>query len=282
MSEKQHLSVFTHTYPKLLYKQPWLIRGSFLMNRFIQLRRWYVFPLLRKVLKAAPANLHIVDAGCGEGQYLFAFAEQYPGYKFTGLDKQAGNIDFCSHYANYLALKNTQFIRHDLTDCVLDAPADLVLLISVLNYLEDDTAALRNISKQLAPGGRVMLYVPVNNKHLLPFFPALMQRYPNYESIQGRKRNYTPQSLFNLLHAAGLEPIYQRYSFGFWGILSNECMNTVLILANQTHPVLRALLLPIGALFYPFYLCMLLLDYLLPKKEGNGLLLLLRAKQVEQ
>jgi SAM-dependent methyltransferase len=221
--------------------------------------------------------MHILDAGCGEGQYVFPFAEKYPARRFTGVDKQTGNIAFCNHYAAYLMLENTSFEQQDICNGQLTAQADLVLLISVLNYVEDDAAALRNISKQLAPGGRLLLYAPVNNRHILPFYPALMQRYPNYESIQGRKRNYTPQSLHSLLQAAGLEPIYQQYGFGFWGILSNECMNTVLILANQLHPVLRLCLLLISLLCYPLYLCMLILDYVLPKKEGNGLLLVLRA-----
>jgi SAM-dependent methyltransferase len=72
---------------------------------------------------------------------------------------------------------------------------DTVVCLNVIEHVDDDVAALRNVHDVLAPGGRAIVLVPRG--------PGL---FGTLDEVLGHKRRYTEASLRRLALDAGLEP----------------------------------------------------------------------------
>jgi SAM-dependent methyltransferase len=72
---------------------------------------------------------------------------------------------------------------------------DTVVCLNVLEHVEDDVGALRNLRDALAPGGRAIILVPQG--------PGL---FGSLDEVLGHRRRYTEASLRRVALDAGLEP----------------------------------------------------------------------------
>ena len=78
-------------------------------------------------------------------------------------------------------------------EVAIGAPVDSAVAINVLEHLEDDVGALRDLRGAVVPGGTVVL--------LVPGYPAL---YGEFDRAVGHRRRYTPATLRLAVEAAGL------------------------------------------------------------------------------
>jgi SAM-dependent methyltransferase len=274
MKKNNESYLFTQDHPDWLLARPKLLILVYLLNSMTQLRKWYIIRPLSGQLKTLPDRFSYLDIGCGEGQFLFPYARVYPKGHFTGLDKNGRNIELCRRYARVTGLKNTTLIHSTIGSLKMDGFFHLAVCVGVLQYIHDDRLALERIFDSLLPGGTLFLYVPVTNRSLLPFYPKLMNRYSNYEGVQGRKRIYTETSVRSLLATAGFNLTFRQATYGSLGILSNEWYNLCLLLMVHSGWLVRVLVFLVFVAVYPLFLLCMLLDFLLPVRNGNGLLLI--------
>ncbi len=75
----------------------------------------------------------------------------------------------------------------------VDPPLDTVVAMNVLEHVDDDVAALRNLAAVVSPGGRLVIWVPA--------YPAL---YGDFDRRVGHVRRYTPKTLRGAVDRAGL------------------------------------------------------------------------------
>ena len=89
------------------------------------------------------------------------------------------------------------------------APESVVFL-NVLEHIEDDAAALRELHRKLVPGGRLLVYVP-----------AFQVLYTSMDRKVGHLRRYTRATLIAAVTAAGFAVEHSRYadSLGFFATL---------------------------------------------------------------
>jgi len=276
LSQQQPLKVFTHQYPEWLLKHPNCIRLIYYFNYLIQLRKWYIIRRLKKLLAAKPDSFHLLDAGCGEGQYLFPFVHQYHTSYFKGIDRAQSNISFCRRYAAENKYKNVSFEDVDIEAINESDKFDIAICISVLPYCKNDLAALTQLNRSLKEKGELLLYVPINNDIVIPLYKRLLESYDNYESIQQNQRTYTEKSVTDLLYHSGFNILNSQKTYGFFGKLSNELFNTHLILFNAYSFFFKMMITISLLIFYPLILLCMLLDFLLPIKSGNGIMILAR------
>ncbi|HXE55214.1 MAG TPA: methyltransferase domain-containing protein [Tepidisphaeraceae bacterium] len=151
--------------------------------------------LLRKHGVRPPA--HVVDAGCGWGVNLTSL--EASGYQLTGLD-------ISSRCLQQLDSPSRDLILADLTQPLPDnAPkADAVIALDVIEHLDDDRGAVRNLMRLLKPGGVLIVSVP-----------ALPDLFSEFDSVQGHRRRYLPSTLRAACTHAGLE-IRQLSWWGSW------------------------------------------------------------------
>ena len=152
--------------------------------------------LVTKVLKRLagrpdgfPVPAMILDVGCGTGgnlESLAAFGE------VRGCDVAPEAVEFCR------ARGLTGAVLQERPDALPfpDGVFDVATATDVLEHIDDDIAALREMARPLKAGGILLLTVPA--------YPALWSVHD--ESVF-HKRRYTRADLSKKLSAAGLETV---------------------------------------------------------------------------
>ena len=155
----------------------------------VLLNRWY----------RTGSGLRILDAGCGTGAAMTSYLAEYG--QVTGIDLAGEAVRFCAlRGARRLARASVMQIPFT------GGRFDLVVSLDVLyeQGVPDDTAALREFSRVLVPGGRVLLR--------LPAYDWLRGRHD--QAVHARHR-YTRREVAGHLAAAGFEVQLLSYANTF-------------------------------------------------------------------
>jgi SAM-dependent methyltransferase len=89
-------------------------------------------------------------------------------------------------------------------------PVETIVAMNVIEHIEDDVGAMRDLASALTPGGRLIIWVPG--------YPSL---YGDFDRKVGHVRRHTPATLRAAVRAAGLEvrvcrPINLLGGLGWW------------------------------------------------------------------
>jgi SAM-dependent methyltransferase len=76
----------------------------------------------------------------------------------------------------------------------IEEPVDTIVAMNVIEHIEDDVGALKDLATALVPGGRVVIWVP-----------GYPQLYGDFDRKVGHFRRYTPKTLSDHVMRAGLE-----------------------------------------------------------------------------
>jgi len=155
--------------------------------------------------------------------------------------------------------------------------ADVICCFSVLPYIDDDLALLNQFASSLNEDGQLMMYLPLPAKRVIPGYVSLRSKVfanVDYDKVNKIKHIYTLDSIRQTLANAGLQLVQYRHSYGFLGSLAYEIM-TLALYTMQRMPwfLTIPLLLIYGLGIHPIMLLFMLIDYVAPKKSGNGLFL---------
>jgi SAM-dependent methyltransferase len=154
--------------------------------------RGFVAPALRD-LAAGRTDLQLVDCGCGVGQNL-ALLEPYG--RAVGFDLMSGGTTAARR-------AGLPIVRADVTRIPFATDTfDIVTSFDVLQCVDEDRAALREMARIARPGGAVVL--------TLAAFDALRG---DHAEVWQEQRRYTPSSARHLLQSAGLQ--VERIQFLF-------------------------------------------------------------------
>jgi SAM-dependent methyltransferase len=102
-------------------------------------------------------------------------------------------------------------------DALPDGSVDYVYSLNVLEHIVDDAAALRLLARKLAPGGRLLLYVP-----------AFQVLYSAMDRKVGHHRRYRRAPLVAAIDAVGLRVSRSRYAdaLGFLATLAYKVVGS--------------------------------------------------------
>lgn len=101
----------------------------------------------------------ILDIGCGVGAFVRRLREFSPQVYGFDIDRESVTTAAAEGLPN-LALAVGEHLPYQ------DASFDVIFLHEVLEHVDDDVATLREARRVLAPGGRVVIFVP---NRLYPF-----------------------------------------------------------------------------------------------------------------
>lgn len=257
-----------HKIPKLLYKYPVIIKMIHAWNHLILLRNWYITNTLKEKLNAEPS--HILDAGFGDGQHLFWIKKNFPQHHCAGIDRSIDNVKFCNHILN-----SNSFLLSNITDFSSEKKFEIITLLSVLQYVEDDKKALKILLNSLSENGCLIIYSPVNYKSSLPFYTKLFNRLSNYEKTQNNLRKYEYEQLVQMIESLNGKITGTKHTIGFFGKLTQEYYSIFMaILADLKWTFLQLLTYIIFLLpMIPLLLLFNLIDFITTRERGNGVLL---------
>jgi SAM-dependent methyltransferase len=139
-----------------------------------------------------PANARILDAGCGSGRFMVELARR-------------GTVIGVELSDTSVALAQRRAIGEVIAGSVLempfpDASFDLAVSLDVIEHLEDDLAALRELRRTVAPGGALLVTVP-----------AYQWLWSGHDEINHHHRRYTRRSLQRVAEQAGWNQVRTTY-----------------------------------------------------------------------
>jgi trans-aconitate methyltransferase len=142
----------------------------------------------------------VLDAGCGTGVLLKQMLERYPHVKFAGSEYSPEGLDLARQ-----RLPQTEFYSIDLGNENIPKKFDLVTCIDVLEHVNYDLAALKNLHAMT--GKYLVLSVPLGR--LMEIEARRM----------GHVHGYGRQELENKIRQAGFEIIKAiQWGFPFYNI----------------------------------------------------------------
>lgn len=150
----------------------------------------------------------ILEVGAGRGTYSSYFADH--GH-LTALEPSVEHSDALRERLKDRA--NVVVVTAQLDGTAAPGSYDTVVLLNVLEHIPDDHQALGDIYESLAPGGKMVLWVPA--------FEAI---YGKFDQRIGHYRRYRRNQLLALVHNVGFQQVTARYTnmpgfFAWWVIV---------------------------------------------------------------
>jgi len=101
----------------------------------------------------------VLDAGCGVGGTSTYLAKKYPAVMFTGISLVPSEIQIANELADQNKVTgNTRFLVDNYcTTSFPEASFDGIIALESLNYARDTRAVIREFSRVLRPGGRLVI-----------------------------------------------------------------------------------------------------------------------------
>lgn len=171
-------------------------------------------PYMRwQVAQFAPClGRRVLEIGCGVGSVIDLIR---PREAILGIDVVPDVLDIArERFSDDASVEVRLLDFTEATDADLDALRerrfDTLICINVLEHIDDDTAAVRRMSRLLDPGGTLALLVPAHQ--------AL---YGEYDRLDGHFRRYSRRTLRELLERGGFTVESLRHfnlvgAMGWW------------------------------------------------------------------
>jgi len=164
---------------------------------------------LRRHLTAGP--LRTLDAGCGPGPYTLYAATL--GNQVVGIDFNLHLIETARTRARMLGLSGVEFIEGDLRRLEELVPRlgtfDQVICFETIEHILDDDHLVRDLSRLLRPGGRLLLTTPYRH-----YRPLRHDRVSQTEDGGHVRWGYTHDEMRALLARWGIEVVVEEYISG--------------------------------------------------------------------
>ena len=172
------------------YSEKW---GESILHRLEQTRRFngWMFGRIRGWV-----GERVLETGSGIGNLTRFFVGR----------RSLWATDVDPHYIEVLrnrfgSRRNVRIERLDITRAedfhFVEGACDTAICLNVLEHVDDDLAALKNIRRALAPGGRLVLLVP-RGKWL----------YGSLDRVLEHRRRYSPAQIRELLARAGMKVVH--------------------------------------------------------------------------
>lgn len=195
----------------------------------------------------------ILDAGCGKGVLSFDLARRFPEAKIVSIDLDPKLIQRAKIVMAKRKIGDINFDFKDILRLDETEQFDLIMCIDVLEHIENDGEALRNLSNSVKKGGILILHVPQKFQH----HPVRNMEWRGHHVREG----YTVPEIVKLLERENLEISWICHTFGIYGAIAAE-MDSLLWKIK-----------PIWLLIFPVLLLFTWLDIFFKHNRGNGLLI---------
>jgi SAM-dependent methyltransferase len=139
-----------------------------------------------------PARARILDAGCGSGRNMVELARHGT---VTGVELSEASVELAR------ARGAGEVIAGSVLEMPFEAGSfDLAASLDVIEHLEDDLGALRELRRVVTPGGSLLITVP-----------AYQWLWSGHDEVNHHFRRYTRRSLQRAAREAGWQQVRTTY-----------------------------------------------------------------------
>jgi len=139
--------------------------------------------ITKMISRHVSRSSHILEVGCGTG-----FVSQYlkkKGYHIDCADIFPQALRFCR-----LREAGDNYFQYNLSERIFIEEYDGICAFDILEHIDDDESAIRNIHDALKPGGRVVITVPAGKNlwSAIDQFTEHKRRY-SYSELKAKLQN---------------------------------------------------------------------------------------------
>lgn len=164
---------------------------------------------IERVMPAGGAGATAMDLGCGPGHLTHQLATH--GFRTISIDGSEAMLARTRERLQQHGVADADLRRHTLPlpAAVVDelaGQAQLIVMSSVIEYLEHDDEMLRQCARLLAPGGHLLASFP-NRRSVYWRLQRVLKRTPLFARSASRhqRHQYDPPMVQAMARAAGLE-----------------------------------------------------------------------------
>ena len=270
--------IFSHKPPNILLHFPSFITILHFANHIIQQRSWRIRRVLNNVLSELSNGSHILDAGCGDGQFLLWAGKKFPNITINGIDIKKGNLDIINSYIKNNNIDNILLQHGNILDINPNKKCALIYCISTLYMLTDDKVLLQSWYNNTPKNCKIILYHPINSKIELSCYAKLRNNAITYEKENAIDKIYTYSELDNLFKKTGWSIEFEEFGMGYIGRIGHELYSYLLLkVANTSNSLLLIFWFISILIVAPISIILQMLDYLLNRyKTDNSVLFILK------
>jgi tRNA (cmo5U34)-methyltransferase len=141
--------------------------------------------IARAAAAATPLGRHVLDIGCGAGNYTLKMLEHLPNLDVTLIDLSQPMLERAEERVRKVTAGKIKAIQGDIREISFpDGGFDIILAAAVLHHLrgeEEWRAVFASLYRTLRPGGSIWMFDMVESS--IPAIQQLMrQRYGEYLS----------------------------------------------------------------------------------------------------
>lgn len=145
---------------------------------------------LAEVARRTRPGAHLVEIGCGTGNYLEALRRTVPERGYAGFDlsrEMVGQASRRGPRGGYLVANADQSFP------LKSGSVALAFVVDVLHHLTDYASLFREVARILEPAGAFVAFTDsednLRRRSLTRFFPEVLEvelrRYPNFHQLEG-------------------------------------------------------------------------------------------------
>ncbi|MBI1222846.1 MAG: methyltransferase domain-containing protein [Bacteroidetes bacterium] len=196
-------------------RHPFLRRVFYRLLDALLLRSWHMHREIKIWSKEHKKATHILDAGCGFGQYSYFLHKLNPRYSILGLDIKGDLVCRCNSFYRERKISNVYFKTGDINQYRQESAFDLVVCADVLEYVEDENKVFKNVYESLKENGIFLMSVPTDGKTMIN-----IHQFRFREEGNQLHDGYNMSDLKIRLKKVGFKKVRARYTYGKPGQIS--------------------------------------------------------------
>jgi len=181
----------------------------------------------------------ILDAGSGPGVFSFELGRRFPKARIVGVDIKKESIEACKHIRGKIRAFNVEFYQASILALEEEDAYDLIICVDMLEHIQDDVRALKELYKATAPGGTLVLHVP----SLYRRYP-IWKRNPNFDVETHVRIGYNLDGIQEKVKHEGFIIRGSGFTYGFWETLANN-LSYMITRARMENKILYSLVFPV-------------------------------------
>ena len=255
---------------RVFNKTPFLRKLFYKLLDVLLLRSWYVRKELKKWVArkaGSSADLNILDAGCGFGQYTYFLSGLRLKKNILAVDLKEEQVADCNAFFSRIKRSGVLFEKADLTAFSKNNFFDLILSVDVMEHITEDEKVFVNFFNSLKQGGMLLISTPSDlggsdvhdHDHGESFIDEHVREGYNFTDIQEKLRR------------AGFSHTEACYTYGRPGQIGWRLSMKYPILMLNASKILFVVLPFYYLLAFPFALIFNYVDLHNTHKRGTGL-----------
>lgn len=261
---------------KVFNQHPVLRKIFYQLLDILLLRTWHVKKAFKEWAKTSNAEVNILDAGMGFGQYSWFMARLKPKSKVLGVDVKDEQVADCNVFFHKAKQTNAHFEIADLTKFKQEGKYDFVLSVDVMEHIEEDVQVFKNFYASMKKDGMLLVSTPSDQGGSDVHHHDHDHDHHNDGTdsfIDEHVRDgYAIPDIKAKLKEAGFNKSEAYYSYGWPGKISWRLSMKYPILMLNASKIFFIILPFYYLITFPFTLILNYLDVALKHKTGTGLI----------